>query len=54
MTLIKIVFGRERVAVEIDRFQEMDDAIIEIHRERRRWWRPWLRYEIDGYEDPYA
>lgn len=55
MTLITLIFGKEKHGVEVDDTKgELTPALIEKEKERRRWWKPWKRFEIDGYEDPFS
>jgi tRNA C32,U32 (ribose-2'-O)-methylase TrmJ len=55
LTLIAVVFGREREGVEVSDIEgTLTQALIERERERRRWWRPWRRLEIEGYVDPFG
>lgn len=54
MIQIELIFGRERKGVEVsDEEGTLTQALIDRELERRRWWKPWKRYEIEGYEDPY-
>jgi hypothetical protein len=55
MILVLVTFGRERQGVEVSDIEgTLTQALIERERERRRWWRPWRRLEIEGYVDPFG
>jgi len=54
MTFIQVVFGRDKQGLEVSDIQgTLTEALIEREKERKRWWKPWVRYEIEGYEEPY-
>jgi hypothetical protein len=54
MVLIQVVAGADRAAIEVsNEAGTLTQALIEREQERRRWWRPWIRLEIEGYEDPF-